>query len=271
MTNNLNWHFGQSAAEKHGPNDSITTTFKGDKYYSLAREVLQNSIDAVDDKTNPVKVTFSYFELKKSELESFWSLRNNLEACQNYFSSHENFKKFCEAGKSEFDNGKIKCLKISDYNTSGLEYSDGTESKFFGFMESVGVTNKSNAGSGGSFGFGKGAYYAASTIRTIVVSSIYGDDSQIFQGKARLTTHKDDNGELKDYTGLFGLENGNPVTDSELIPTVFKREEKGTDIIIMGFHDTEDWVKSLVKSVLNNFWLAIWEEKLIVTLCATLI
>lgn len=271
MINTLNWFFGPSASEKHGPNDSITTTFKGDKYYSLAREVLQNSIDAVDDKSKSVRVTFSSFDLDKSELPNFWKLQKNIKACQEYFSSNPTFSKFCEIGQSQFDGEKIKCLKISDFNTTGLEYADGTESKFFGFMESVGVTNKTNSGAGGSFGFGKGAYYAASSIRTILMSSIYGENNHIFQGKARLTTHKDEGENLKDYTGLFGAENGKPITNSNFIPQVFKRKEKGTDIFIMGFSDEDDWKESLIKSVLNNFWLAIWEEKLIVEVEETVI
>lgn len=271
MTNDLKWFFGHSASEKHGPNDSITTTFKGDKYYSLAREVLQNSVDAIDDKNKPVRVTFSCFELKKSDLIGFWELQNNIHSCQEYFSTHKKFVEFCNEGEIQFKEDKIKCLKISDFNTTGLEYSDGTESKFFGFIESVGVTNKSNSGAGGSFGFGKGAYYAASSVRTIIVSSVYGDNRYIFQGKARLTTHKDSDGNLKDYTGLFGAEGGKAVMDVGFIPEVFRREEKGTDITIMGFQDANDWKESLVKSVLNNFWLAIWEEKLIVDIEGTII
>lgn len=271
MKNSLDWYFGYSASEEHGPNDSITTTFKGDKYYSLAREVLQNSIDAVDDESKPVKVTFSGFDLNKSELSNFWELQKNIKACQEYFSSHKVFSRFCETGHRQFEGEKIRCLKISDFNTTGLEYGDGTESKFFGFMKSVGVTNKTNSGAGGSFGFGKGAYYAASSIRTILVSSIYGENNHIFQGKARLTTHKDNAGSLRDYTGLFGVENGKPITDLNLIPTVFMRDEKGTDIFIMGFSNENNWKESLIKSVLNNFWLAIWEEKLIVEVEETLI
>jgi len=272
MANDLKWFFGPSASEKHGPNDSITTTFRGDKYYSLAREVLQNSIDAIDVKDKPVRVSFSSFDLEKTDLPIFWDLKNNFIACQKYFTNNNSFTNFCESAKNNFSEAKIKCLKIQDFNTTGLEYSGGTESKFFGFMESVGVTNKSAAGAGGSFGFGKGAYYAASSVRTIMVSSIYGnDDKFIYQGKARLTTHQDEAGNLKDYTGLLGHNNGKPIQDALLVPESLRRVEKGTDIIIVGFQNEGNWKESLIKSVINNFWYSIYSEKLIVEVEDTII
>ena len=263
MSNPIIWHFGQSAAEEHGPKDSITTTFKGDKYYSLAREVNQNSLDAINDKSAPVLVKFSLFELYKNEIEPFFVLRDVFKSCSEYFPSDKKFNDFCDEANNILSQDSLKCLRISDFNTTGLIYSDG-KCPFYAFMKAVGYNHKPTTGAGGSFGFGKGAYYAASSIRTIIVSSIYDDNKFIFQGKARLTTHKDANGTLRDYTGLFGLNNGIPVTSLENIPASLQRKEKGTDIIIMGFKETATWKDSLIKSVLNNFWYAIYDQKLVV-------
>src|SRR5688572_10549739 len=271
MKNKLQWYFGDSGSEEHGPKDSITTTFKGDKYYSLAREVDQNSLDAIDDLRYPVKVKFSLFDLKQSELKEFFELKDAFAKCAAYFSSDKKFTEFCNNAATILNADTMKCMRISDFNTSGLEYTDGNESKFYAFMKAVGVTNKSTSGAGGSFGFGKGAYYAASAVRTVIVSSVYADNKFIFQGKARLTTHKDGNGELKDYTGLFGFDKRQPILDASQVPEIFRRTDKGTDIVIMGFQGEGDWKESLVKSVLNNFWFAIWENKLEVEVEGTLI
>ncbi|MFA5011120.1 MAG: hypothetical protein WC644_04120 [Ignavibacteria bacterium] len=267
MGNNLIWHFGNSGAEEHGPNDSITTTFKGDIYYSLAREVIQNSLDAIDNDKLPVKVNFELFEIQEDIFPDFFKLKDRFKLCSDYFSNDKPFVDFCSEAISVLNKRFIKCLRISDYNTSGLEYSADNKNKFYAFMKAVGVTNKTGSGAGGSFGFGKGAYYAASSVRTIIVSSIYGNNLSIFQGKARLTSHELFDGTkniLQDYTGLFGSEAGKPVTNIEHIPDIFKRTEKGTDITLMGFRDSEEWRDSLIKSVLNNFWFAIFDNKLIV-------
>ena len=259
----LKWFFGRSGAEEHGPKDSITTTFKGDRYYSLAREVDQNSLDAISNVSYPVRVKFSLFDFHKSEINQFFKLHDVFNKCSEYFSADKKFKEFCDKAKAVLSADKIKCLRISDYNTTGLEYSNG-KCPFYAFMKAVGYNHKSSSGTGGSFGFGKGAYYAASSVRTILVSSIYEDHKFIFQGKARLTTHKNANGVLSDYAGLLGNENGSPIEDAMLVPESLRRIEKGTDIIIMGFQDAGDWKESLIKSVLNNFWYAIFEEKLVV-------
>jgi hypothetical protein len=261
----LNWYFGPSASEEHGPKDSITQTFKGDKYYSLAREVIQNSLDVAVDKKKPVTVEFSLFTLKKAEFSSIFEIAGRYKKCSSYFNTDNTFKKFCDDAETILSNNSVTCLRISDYNTTGLEYKpDDTSCNFYAFMSAVGVTNKSAAGAGGSFGFGKGAYYAASPLRIIAVSSIYDSNKFIFQGKARLTTHKNDEGQRCDYTGLFGTESGKPLTDNSVLPDVLKRKERGTDISIIGFNsDNQQWKVSLIKSIINNFWLSIWEEHLV--------
>lgn len=269
----LRWYFGASGSEHHGPNDSIMTTFKGNKYYSLAREVIQNSLDAVDrSKQRPVKVSFSLEELIPDQIPGFAALKNEIRLCAEFYNDDEKFKAFCATAEELLAGAAITCLRISDYNTVGMAYNkEGDKSPFYAFMKAVGFNLKASQGAGGSFGYGKGAYYAASRLRSVFVSGIYGDNQYIFQGKARLTTHKDPTGTLKDYSGLYGLGDGSPVTSLDDIPDVFKRTEKGTDIIIMGFHQETDWKDSLIKSVLNNFWLSILEEKLVVEVDSTVI
>jgi len=272
MTSELEWFFGAGGSEDQGPKDSIELLFKGNKYYSIAREAIQNSVDAVLDNTNPVVVKFSLFEIEKPELPHFFELKKTLERCLDKYMDDKYAQKILKNSIDAISGSKIKCLRISDYNTIGLEYNgDKSHSPFYAFMQAVGFNLKKSTGSGGSFGFGKGAYYAASAFKTIIISSIYDNDKFIFQGKARLTTHLDDNGNKKDYVGKFGAAEGSPIVSPLLIPEKLRRSEKGTDIIIMGFQEEGDWKESLIKSVLNNFWLAIWNKQLIVEVEGTII
>jgi len=159
----------------------------------------------------------------------------------------------------------ITCLRISDSNTVGMPYDENkTDSPFYAFLRAGGVNAKSNDGAGGSFGFGKGAYYALSPIKTIIVSTKTESNDHFMEGSAILTTHKNDDGDKISAFGYYDNNNGNPSIDSERIPDVFKREKHGTDVSIIGLWPDKNRKRTMIKSVLNNFWLAIHDENLIV-------
>lgn len=167
--------------------------------------------------------------------------------------------------KKEKKKLRIPCLKISDYNTKGMKYEEGnTESPFYAFLRAAGVNAKAIVGSGGSFGFGKGAYYALSPIKTLVVSSRDLDGNVYFEGATRLTTHRNVEGEKQTAYGFYDNNKGEPVTTEENIPEVFLRSETGTDINIIGLWNESDRTRLMIKSVLNNFWLSIHQHKLVV-------
>jgi hypothetical protein len=162
---------------------------------------------------------------------------------------------------------KLSCLRISDSNTKGMYYIEGdTESPFYAFLRATGVSAKMISGSGGSFGFGKGAYFALSPIKTLIVSSKDTADNVYFEGATRLTTHRNEAGEILTAYGFYDNNNGKPVVDEENVPGIFKRAGTGTDINIIGLWDESDRNRLMIKSVLNNFWLAIHDQKLIVTI-----
>ena len=50
------WHFAeQTGGTDIGPNDAMSQIFKKVPYEALVRESIQNSLDAVYDRTKPVK------------------------------------------------------------------------------------------------------------------------------------------------------------------------------------------------------------------------
>src|SRR5438093_5556225 len=143
-----------------------------------------------------------------------------------------------EKGKKRLN---ISCLKISDSNTRGMNYKAGdTNSSFYAFLRAAGVNVKTIGGSGGSFGFGKGAYFALSPIKTLIVSSKDADCNFHFEGATRLTTHRNNNGEKLTAYGFYDNNSGEPVVLEENIPEIFKRIEIGTDINIIGLWDEVD-------------------------------
>lgn len=262
---NLVYEFAKTdGGNEMGFNDSVTTTFKGHPAYSLARESIQNIIDAVDDATKPVIAEFSLNTIKSHELPSFNQLEKVMDACKKYYFNYQpNIDFFSKAQNILKKNEEINILTISDYNTIGMPGDDDDiNGNYYNFLRSDGASQKTG-GTGGSFGLGKGAYYAASSFHTIFVSSIYGNNEHVFQGKLRLVTHKV-SGEKHQAIGSFGYPKQRPVRNEADIPTLFKRTVKGTNISIIGFTESDNWENAIFKSVLSNFWLAIFNSKLIV-------
>lgn len=276
---NLKWFFDQETGEDDGPNDPIHEKFKGNAYYSIVRESIQNSMDAVDDEEKPVEVEYSFFEMSRLEGEfpNLFRIEDHIEGGKHYYSKNPQAQRLFDE-MLEYLNGKyegkkktrIDCLKISDYNTKGMNFEEDedsenyTDSPFYAFLRAKGVSPKGDSGAGGSFGFGKGAYFGLSPIRTVVVSTLTKNGKYLFQGKIRLTTHKGPNGQKLTASGYYDKGNGKPITNPDQIPDMFLRSKQGTDINVIGLQDSERTITEMVKSVLNNFWLAIYENKLAV-------
>jgi len=271
MEKNCKWYFKSEGGRDVGPNDPVDEKFKGQPYYSIVRESIQNSLDAVDDENKPVKVEFTFFDLNRNDYPKLFEIEHNIKRCQTYYHDNDNADRLFE-NMLYYLNGNVEgkkrlnlsCLKISDYNTVGMRYDENnTKSPFYAFLRAGGVSAKSQ-GSGGSFGFGKGAYYTLSPIKTIIVSTRTTTNNVFFEGSTILTTHKDFNNEKLTAYGYYDSNEGEPIDTEDNIPEIFRRTKPGTDVNIIGLWDEPKNKRLMIRSVLNNFWLAIHDEKLIV-------
>lgn len=265
---NLKWHFGPAGGQDVGPNDPIHQNFKGNPYYYIVREAIQNSMDAVMNKDKPVEVHFDFIRINRLEGEfpKLFEIENYIESCKNYFPDNRHAERMFEGMEKYLEfNGNMRttipCLKISDYNTKGMPFSNDTKSPFYAFMRAAGVSAKTGASSGGSFGFGKGAYFALSALKTVLASTYTEDGEYFFEGTTRLTTHLDKYNDRKTAYGYYNAGKGKPVSNLNEIPDDFLREKVGTDFIIIGRQE-ENYRVPMIKSVLNNFWLAILKNRL---------
>lgn len=95
--------------------------------------------------------------------------------------------------------------------------------------------------------------------------STNADSGEVFfEGSTILTTHKNESGKKLTAYGYYDNNGGGPTSEENKIPEIFKRIEKGTDVNIIGLWDERHRKTIMVKSVLNNFWLAIHDNKLVV-------
>ena len=252
-----------------GPNAGPTVEFRGNPSYYIAREALQNIMDAHDESSaRPVEAEFKVISMPASDIPGSKHLGEVLSSCAVYLrgkGATDTAVEFEKGAKKITENHSIKVLRISDYNTVGM-----TDENWFRFAESVGFSNK-QSGSGGSFGLGKGAYYVSSGFLSLFISSIASGNSYVFAGKSIVTTfeHK---GVRKQNNGTYGIGEQQPIRDRATIPTnftkhfldVFGRGRVGTDFLIPDFIGDENQESELVKSILRYFWLPIIMGKLVV-------
>lgn len=252
-----------------GPNAGPTVEFRGNPSYYIAREALQNIMDAHDENSKePAEAEFNMISMPAKDIPGAEHLEEVLSSCALYLRSKgavDTAVEFEKGAKKISQNAKINVLRISDSNTVGM-----TNENWFRFAESVGFSNK-QSGSGGSFGLGKGAYYVSSGFLSLFISSIASGNSYVFAGKSIVTTFEY-KGVKKQNNGTYGVGEQEPLRDRTKIPAdftkhfpgVFNRNKNGTDFIIPDFIGGEDWGPELMKSILRYFWLPIIMGKLVV-------
>ena len=271
------WCFpSNSGGDEQGLNNSLIETFNDLPIKSLAREIVQNSLDAALDGKMAI-VEFKSFFLDKKDFPDGEQLVEILGKCNDFAVSLNNIK-----AQSFFANAlrtigldKIPFLRISDFNTRGLKGSNqerGTD--WSNLVRSTGSSNKQGE-SGGSFGIGKGAPFACSAIRTVFYSTLDCDGLKASQGVSRLTSFvrgKFDDGtdDIAQGVGYWGEQEAHkilPSTDMITLDSSFHRESSGTDIYIAGLREEiydgiEELQNTIINEVLDGFMMAIWQGNL---------
>src|SRR5690606_1417511 len=65
-------------------------------------------------------------------------------------------------------------------------------------------------------------------------------------------------------TGYWGLGGYTAVTDPEKLPSWLLRDEIGTSVLSVGFHQDEHWQEHMAVSMTANFFAAVFRGKLVV-------
>lgn len=263
MKGRQQWNFvSTGGGDIDGLNNSMIEHFTGNHNYFLAREIIQNSLDArVKNAVGPVRVVFNLELFASAEIPGFDDLISAFEAGRKYWKKNSGTVKFLEDALAVLQKPKVPFLRISDFNTTGLDGGDSEmEGSWFNLVRSTGSSFKAE-GEGGSFGIGKGAPFAASACRVVYYATKNKTAKSIFQGKAELVSFQGLDGDTKRGVGSFGVAQ-NSVRNHSEIPELFRRKEQGTDIVVAGYKETLDWEEDLIKSVLRNFWYAILNNEL---------
>jgi hypothetical protein len=263
----VKWNFPcNNSGEIHGLNNSGIETFLGTPYKSLAREICQNSLDAVFDETKPVVVEFVLSEVDTGLIPDIEGLKRTFSFAKSFWESQkiELAVEFFNTAIELSSSSKISVLTIRDRNTRGLSGAHkGYNTPWHNLTKSSGVSDKSPT-SGGSFGIGKYAPFACSYFRTVMYSTFDEEGIVAGQGVSRLTSFQDETGELRDDVGFLGGDKNSALTCQLLVAGIPERIEAGTDVSVLGFKHSTNWEADVAISVIDSFIDAIFRDKLCV-------
>lgn len=267
----LAWYFPEAVASLKGFYDPLLQHFEGNHARAIAREIIQNSLDAAKDLSKPVRVEFERSVVSVRDLEGLEHLENPISKAKEFVKKQPEAVEFYKRALEVLKSGQVPMLRVSDFNTKGLHGKDDEiDLPWVQLTLSSGMSVK-EGGEGGTFGIGKGAPFVASMFRVVYYRTYNKNKESIFLGKCRLSSFKNNDDYYHDGEGCFGLTNPKgrflSVRDAGMIPAVFHpRNESGTDIYIAGYDACEDsWEDDLISSVLDNFWAAIHFGDLIVS------
>lgn len=277
----VGWNFPVlSGGGEEGYASNDIEAFKGEELYvNLARETCQNSLDArVPNSNEPVLVKFELREFDVAAYSFFTQYKECIKNCRKYWNSRpdgipDRLEHLLNKAHRAISADKISALIVSDYNTPGLlgSKSKPMSGSFNALVYAEGVSYKKSDTSAGSFGIGRNAPFACSALSCVCYNTKATDGGQAFAGVAKLATTLNSDSKPTRKQGRYQYnddENGEwraiEPSDNDEFAAQFKRNEYGTDVIILGFERSEDWQKQLETAVLKNFFLAIHERRLVV-------
>ena len=271
------WHFPPTGGGIEVIQESATTNFRESPLDKFVREVLQNSSDAHDHNAGPVEVTFQE-AIYPSALFGADALIKHTDAARRA-ASEENQPKLSDQylkAAETMSQPAIRCLNISDRNTTGL-----SDSKWEALLTKAGAIRKDQKTAGGRFGIGKNAVFNISAAKTAFYYTCFQNGAgrkrhrvEKWMGKSVLTAHSID-GETRQHIGFYRHDDSQPVQGSA-IPEQFRMKTgpgqpntppNGTTITVLGFEPQSlDWPQEIAKSTAANFFFAIHRSQLIVTI-----
>jgi hypothetical protein len=256
------------AGEAEGFRDAGVEIFRDRPFGAVAREVGQNSRDARAGD-HAVVMFFERKLVNTDNLPSIAQYREAVERCLGIArdTGDEKELEFFLQARKVLKAPKLPVLVISDYHTTGLRGPCEPGTPFHALVKSTGISSKENDTSGGSFGIGKSAVYAASDIQTAFYSTLWNDEQGrpqfLAQGKTRLRSFRDAAGKDRRSVGYWGIAEGfMPVSDQSLVPDWMRRIEVGTTICAIAMREAEDWQYEIIASVVQNFFGAIHRREM---------
>lgn len=277
----IGWSFpSRNNGDIEGFSNPALEWFKGSPLRALAREICQNSLDAQYEEDEPVRIEFKKEFVSTSSFPGMTGLQSILLKCKSFWSEDGNdrTRAFINTALRDLREEKICVLRVSDYNTKGLEgpYSSHGITPWVSLVKGTAFSVKaSGKTAAGSYGIGKAAPFINSKYQTVFyrTKNIAGETA--VQGVAHLMSFSDESygdvDPIRRSVGYFGETNGNiAVPNMAELDRLYARTDVGTDLFVPGFNfvvdGKNDWINQMIGEILENFLMAIEYKNLVVSI-----
>ncbi|AGB17584.1 hypothetical protein Halru_3018 [Halovivax ruber XH-70] len=226
---------------------------------TFVREILQNSVDARYDPSEPVQVTFRLRELDDrtafEEAIQWDDLYAHVKAGGKDQDGHglADYVKYLENG------GAFRLLTIEEKNAKGIQGNEeDQDSDYAALIRDPGASNKGGS-TGGRHGLGSTLLWVTSGFQTVLFNSTLaeerpGQTSPRLVGRCFIPTHDLSEGECYSNDGWFGSESGFQRDELKRPESIWndqaevlaedlgmaRPDANGTTIMIPGFRDPSD-------------------------------
>lgn len=272
----MEWNFpNNNGGQIRGIEDAGIRGFTENELMSLAREICQNSLDAMRDEKENVIIQFDRHLINTKDMPGYEDYKKVLTTAEKYWSNtkSDKAKEYLSNAVKNIKKQKSYVLRISDYKTKGLSgpYDEEIDNGWNSITKTDGGATKSGD-SAGSYGIGKNAPFANSHYRLVFYRTINEKREEAVQGISRLISFPTDfEKPIQSMTtgiGYFGnSENNKPVPIIENLNKLNIRNEVGTDVFIYGFRNFKDeWYDEICIEILNNFMMSLYMDKMSVVI-----
>ncbi len=142
MTADIGWEFPVDGADQwQGFNDPGIEHFRGSPFGSLAREIIQNSLDASTGAT--VNVSFQLLDIPTSDIPGIDQLRDTIKRCEGAEGNEgKKAKDFFSTAIRLLSGKKLPVLSIVETNTAGIRGPCRNGTPYFAYMKATGQSKK---------------------------------------------------------------------------------------------------------------------------------
>lgn len=270
------WKFNKiENPEERNFDDSLETFYKLG-IDGLVRENIQNSLDSfLDFSTNPVIVKIETGSVETSALPGIEEIIDRVQALEG---KNDYTKETIKHMQNKVAQTSVKYISFEDLNTKGLTNARNGQSNSKNDTWGIYAYSKAHHAEdsnldnesirGGSHGVGKIASNAASDLFLMFFSNCDVNGDQHLGGTVKLVEHCI-NDQWYRSSGYFTdviVENNKKkfVPFENGFSKLFEKNERGLKIVIPFLRDEYNDEDSIIKSVCDNFFVAILEKKLVV-------
>lgn len=248
----------------NGLNNAAILAFTKDPLNALIKEMTQNSIDALPQGVNKVRIRIRQFDILKQDIPNTDVLIAIFERLIEYWRDRKQteFSNYFRNAQKILERDEISVFAFEDFNTKGL-FGDTFGGDFKKLIMDEGVQgDKPAQGSLGGFGIGKNAFFNMTPMQTVFYTS-FNDEGKKFMGVSKLAEYINGSGIRKSNRIYFGnWKEENPFQPDHLdfikvdneIPKCFRRTEYGLSSFAIGAKVPIEWTILVKQALVRNYW-----------------